>query len=129
VDRLGLSKDVALLGPIKGRDKWACFDGAALTVQPSHTENFGLSVAEALARGCPVVVTEGVQSRSVVEASGGGWVVPFDPTRLAATLDAAFADPAGTAARGRAGHDFVKRELAWDRIAAKLVAMYRSVTP
>ena len=126
--RLGLSDRVALLGPVHGRDKWACYDGATLTLQPSHTENFGLAVAEAMARSCPVVVTEGVQSRSLVEASGGGWVVPFDPARLAVTIDSALADPSGTAARGRAGHDYVKLELAWDRTAAKLVAMYRSVT-
>jgi glycosyltransferase involved in cell wall biosynthesis len=128
VARLGLTDRVALLGPVQGREKWACYDGAAVTVQPSHTENFGLSVAEAMARSCPVVVTEGVQSRSVVESSGGGWVVPFDPARLAATLDTALADSTGTSSRGRAGHDYVKRELAWDRIAAKLTAMYRSVT-
>lgn len=126
-ERLGLTNRIALLGAISGKEKWACYDGATVTVQPSHTENFGLSVAEAMARRCPVIVTKGVQSRSIVEASGGGWVVPFDPNRLAETLDVALSNLAASRERGQAGHDYVRRELGWDRIAQSLVSLYHNV--
>jgi glycosyltransferase involved in cell wall biosynthesis len=126
-ERLGLTNRIALLGAISGKDKWACYDGAAVTVQPSHTENFGLSVAEAMARRCPVIVTEGVQSRSIVEAAQGGWVVPFDPNQLAKTLDLALSDPASAQKRGHAGQDYVRRELGWDRIAQSLISLYHNV--
>lgn len=126
-ERLGLTNRIALLGAIYGKEKWACYDGAAVTVQPSHTENFGLSVAEAMARGCPVIVTEGVQSRSIVEAAQGGWVVPFHPDRLAETLDEALSNPSTTQTRGQAGQEYVRRELGWDRIAQTLVSLYHNV--
>jgi glycosyltransferase involved in cell wall biosynthesis len=127
VETLKLGNRVAMLGEISAKLKWNLFDGAALYVQPSHTENFGLAVAEAMARGCPVIVTEGVQSRSVVEAAGGGWVVPFDPDRLAATIDSALTDSAGSAARGRAAREAVRRELSWDRSAERLAAVYQNL--
>jgi glycosyltransferase involved in cell wall biosynthesis len=123
-ERLGLSNRIALLGPISGIEKWACYDGAAVTVQPSYTENFGLSVAEAMARGCPVIVTEGVQSRSIVEASNGGWVVPFDPNTLAEAIDNSLSNPGITVGRGLAGREYVRRELGWDRVAQSLIALY-----
>ena len=127
IERLGLTDRVGLLGTVSGAEKWACYDGATVYVQSSHTENFGLSVAEAMARGCPVVVTEGVQSRSLVEASNGGWVVPFDPTRLATALNEAVSDSETSSSRGRAGREFVRRELGWNRIAEKLVSVYQSL--
>ena len=125
--RLGIGDRLCLLGSVSGREKWACYDGAAVVVQPSHTESFGLSVVEAMARGRPVVVTEGVQSRSIVEAAGAGPVVPFDPTALAEALSSSLADADAAEARGLAGQAYVKRELRWDRAARSLVTLYASV--
>ena len=127
IQRLGIEKSVALLGAVSGSEKWGCYDGAAVYVQPSRTENFGLSVAEAMARGCPVIVTEGVQSRSVVEAANGGWIVPYDPNALAATLDVALSDSDVSSAKGRAGCEYVRQELGWDRIAEKLATVYQTL--
>ncbi len=127
IDRLGLNDRVVMLGAIEPRDKWAMYDGARLYIQSSRTENFGLSVAEALGRGCPVIVTEGVQSRSVVEAVRGGWVVPFDRDRLAAAIDEALASPAATRELGEKAAIAVKAELSWDRGAERLKDLYQSL--
>ncbi len=77
IDRLGLGNRVALLGPIAAAQRWHLFDGAIAFVLPSHSENFGIVVAEAMVRGCPVVVSAAVQAAEHVEAAGAGIVVPL----------------------------------------------------
>jgi glycosyltransferase involved in cell wall biosynthesis len=128
VDRLGLAGRVGLLGRIEPNARWALFDGATAFVLPSHSENFGMVVAEAMARGCPVVVTEGVQAKAQVRAAGAGRVVPPEPVALANALDSLLSDPAGGREAGAAGRVFVRSELTWDRVAARIRAMYHTIT-
>jgi len=49
---------IRLHGHVEGRDKAAAFVGADLFVLPSHSENFGIVVAEALAHAVPVLTTQ-----------------------------------------------------------------------
>jgi glycosyltransferase involved in cell wall biosynthesis len=127
IARLGLANRVVLLGPVAAADRWALFDGAAAFVLPSHSENFGMVVAEAMARGCPVVVTEGVQSKAQVLAAGAGRVVPFEPETLATALVELLCNPSTARAMGEAGRRYVHSELTWDRVAVRVHAMYRAV--
>lgn len=122
-----LTDRVGLLGPVPVSERWAAFDGAAVFVLPSHSENFGLVVTEAMARGCAVIVTDQVQSHEHVTASDAGVVVPVNTTAVAAALDAMFGDQAGTAARGEAGQRHAQAHFNWDRIAPRITEIYRVV--
>ncbi|HEY2627796.1 MAG TPA: glycosyltransferase, partial [Usitatibacter sp.] len=57
-DRLGLQR-AAFVGPLYGQQKWDEYSRADLFVLPTHSENFGMAVAEALAAATPAVVTRG----------------------------------------------------------------------
>ena len=57
--RLGISKLVIFEGGVYGNSKWELFRQADLFILPTHSENFGIVVAEALASGTPVVTTMG----------------------------------------------------------------------
>ena len=60
------------LGMLSGDLKWGAFHAAELFCLPSHQENFGIAVAEALACGLPVAIAEPVNiSGEVAEASAG----------------------------------------------------------
>ena len=127
VRRHGLSDRGALLGEVPAAERWGLFDGAAVFVLPSHSENFGMVVAEAMARGRPVVVTDGVQAKTHVLAAGAGAVVPFEPAALAAALDRYVADPEGAGRAGRAGREYVRSRLTWDGVAGRLRSLYQSL--
>ncbi len=87
VDTLGLGKTVIWAGYVDGPHKHALFDGAWMFVLPSFSENFGISVAEALSAGLPCVLGEGVAlSRSVAE-SGAGISVDTSAESIAAGID------------------------------------------
>jgi len=71
---LGIAERVVWTGMLTGRLKWAALQAAEVFVLPSHQENFGISVVEALASGTPVLISNRVNICHEVEVSGGGWV-------------------------------------------------------
>lgn len=72
VTSLGLIDRISWLGMLSGSLKWGAFRCSELFCLPSHQENFGIVVAEALACGLPVMIAEPVNiSREVAEAGAG----------------------------------------------------------
>ena len=90
-------------GMLEGAAKWGAFRGCEAFVLPSHTENFGIVVAEALACGKPVLISDRVNIWREVEAGGAGLVRPDTPAGTAALLRDFLALPASERdAMGRA---------------------------
>lgn len=102
------------------------YAAASLFVLPSHSENFGLVIAEALAAGVPALVTD-TTPWSGLPANGAGWCVPW--AQFGATLDRALATPAAElAAMGRRGRDWVERDYSWAHAAGLLHGFYHSLS-
>ena len=105
-----------------GADRPAPYAVAALFVLPSHSENFGLVIAEALAAGVPALVTDTTPWTGLA-VQGCGWCVPWE--KYAATLATALtAQPRELAAMGRCGRDWAAREFSWERAARLLREFY-----
>jgi glycosyltransferase involved in cell wall biosynthesis len=71
---LGISDRITWPGMLSGDLKWGAFRAAELFCLPSHQENFGIVVAEALACGLPVAIAEPVNISAEVAAAGAGLV-------------------------------------------------------
>jgi len=74
VDEAGLADRVHWPGMLKGNAKWGAFAISDAFVLPSHQENFGIAVAEALACGLPVLISDQVNIAPEIEADGCGLV-------------------------------------------------------
>ena len=74
--RLGIGARVHWPGMLKGDVKWGAFRSADAFILPSHQENFGFVVAEAMACLTPVLVSNKVNIWREVETSRGGFVEP-----------------------------------------------------
>lgn len=72
---LGVASRVYWPGMLQGSRKWSALKNADLFVLPSHQENFGIVVAEALASSCPVLTTRQVNIWKEIEEAGAGWAV------------------------------------------------------
>lgn len=72
--RLGIAEKVHLPGMLVGSVKWGAFRSCEAFVLASHQENFGIVVAEALACGRPVIITDKVNIADTIEACGCGLI-------------------------------------------------------
>jgi glycosyltransferase involved in cell wall biosynthesis len=117
---------ISFHGWVSGGDKTTLINKASLFVLPSHQENFGISVAEAMAGSVPVLVTRGVNLAAEIEACGAGWVVNRDAAALAEALRDAMGNRAELERRGRAGRVLAER-FRWPVVAHELMAMYEQI--
>jgi glycosyltransferase involved in cell wall biosynthesis len=103
---------------------------ASLFLLPSHGENFGLSIAEALANGVPALVSD-TTPWSGLNANGAGWCVAWRD--FGRVLREATAESAGALrARGVVAQEWVLREFSWEKSARVLLDFYsglRAVAP
>jgi glycosyltransferase involved in cell wall biosynthesis len=96
---------------------------ASLFVLPSHSENFGLVIAEALAAGVPALVTD-TTPWSGLAANGCGWCVPWEEYD-GALATALATKPDALQAMGRRAADWVRRDYSWAKAAGLLHEFYR----
>lgn len=82
----GVADRIHWPGMMRGDAKWGSFRNAVAFVLPSHQENFGIVVAEAMACGLPVLITDKVNIWREVEGCGGGLVANDDPEGIARLL-------------------------------------------
>lgn len=124
---LGVADRVLFVGPVSDVHKWALYERAQLFVLPSYSENFGNVVAEAMAMGCPSLVTAEVGIAPLVTAAGAGKVVSGVPEELAAQIAGLLADPVARREMGRKAAAAARAELSWPGIAAQAERLYRDV--
>ncbi len=111
VDTLGLQADVTWTGMLTGNEKWAAFRAADVFVLPSHQENFGVAVVEALACGVPVLISSGVNIWREIRQDGAGFVEADDEAGTMRLLSQwmALDEPARSAMRENARRCFAAR--------------------
>lgn len=73
-ERLGIATRVTWAGMLRGAAKWGALRAAEMLVLPSHQENFGVVVAEALAVGTPALISNKVNIWREILADGAGLV-------------------------------------------------------
>jgi glycosyltransferase involved in cell wall biosynthesis len=83
---LGIADRLTWPGMLSGDLKWGAFRAAELFCLPSHQENFGIAVAEALACGLPVAIAEPVNISAEVGAAGAGLVHADTPAGTTGAL-------------------------------------------
>lgn len=116
---------VSMEGALAGEAKFQAFAEADVFVQPSYSENFGLTVAESLACRRPVLVTKGAPWPGVV-THGCGWWIDTGEEALVAGLRVALATPDDELdAMGRRGEAWVREAFAWDVIGQQMAGVYR----
>ncbi len=106
---LGLSARVRFAGDLDEEELETCYDAADLFVLATLRETYGMAVAEALARGLPVVSTRTGAIPAMVGTDAGIIVEPGDEAALAAALRRVMTDPSlrarlAAGARSRRGH-------------------------
>ena len=122
---LGLEDDeLIFLGAVAGDRKLALFRSCDVFALPTHHENFGYVLVEALACGLCVVTTRAVAIASELQSTGAAVLAEATPEQFAEAIDHLMADRNASRARGEMGR---QRTLEWldaGRIIRQYERMY-----
>jgi glycosyltransferase involved in cell wall biosynthesis len=124
----GAPERVIFTGMLEGAEKQSVFKDADLFVLPSLTENFALAAVEAMAMGCPVIVSEGVKTAPDIAAAGAGLVVASEAGALQRAMNRLLDDDTTRRRMGEAARVFA-RGLDWPVVVGRLEEAYRAMIP
>ena len=119
---------VRLPGPLFGEDKDALLRSAYVFVHTSRWEGMPYAVLEALATGCPVLLTSATNLGEFVERSGAGVVVDGTPEGVReglTTILTASADRYG--AMCEASLRLASQRFTWSVVAEQVAGAYRAI--
>lgn len=124
---LSESDRIEFVGEVSGADKWRLLESASVFVLPTHSENFGLVIAEALMAGTPVITTHGAPWQ-ILEEHHAGWWIPMSIDSVEQTLRNAIHTPLPQlAGMGLRGHNLVVERFGWPQIGQQMLEVYRSL--
>jgi glycosyltransferase involved in cell wall biosynthesis len=126
--RLGLDARVTFTGFVAEAEKVDHYRLGHVLVFPSSMEGFGLSVAEAMSCGLPIVASNrGSLPELYVEGEGGFFCDATDRAAFAGRLLTLLSDPALGAKFGDANRERVDQRFRWDHCAAVTARIYDEV--
>lgn len=115
---------VHFVGALYGADKASALASADLFVLPTHSENFGMAVAEGLASGAPAIVSKGAPWQGLEREECGWWIdVGVEPL-VAALREALGKDDETLSALGARGRAWMQRDFSWATVGRRMTDVY-----
>lgn len=124
--REGVAERVVFTGMLSGIEKLDALASAGVWALPSHTENFGNAIVEALAAGRATVISPAVNIAAEIAASDAGIVAPLTAEAFGAEIAALLRDDVRRAALGARARTFARR-YDWSIVGPRLAEMYAQV--
>lgn len=125
--QLGIDGCTVWPGFLKGEEKLAAFLDAEVFVLPSWSENFGIAVVEAMAAGCPVVVSDQVAIHGEIARAGAGYVARCDAESVADAVCRVLGDSRARETMGNEGKCLTQTHYSPEAFTRKMVAAYSAV--
>ena len=120
-------KNVNFVGAKYGEDKWDFLRSADVMVLPTHSENFGIVVAEALALGVPVITTQGTPWEDL-EINQCGWWINLSVINLQKTIEKATHTSANTLENmGIQGRKLVAEKYEIKVVTNQIIELYQKI--
>jgi glycosyltransferase involved in cell wall biosynthesis len=127
IERLGATDIIQLVGSVPEEGKAAYYRRASLFILPSHFENVGIVVAEALSYGIPVITTKETPWE-MLSTENCGWHINMNDRELASAIaDATGSTPTQLDAMGMRGRAAVISRYGWKAIGEQTLATYEWV--
>jgi glycosyltransferase involved in cell wall biosynthesis len=122
-----LAKYTTITGFVSGDLKAELLTKADLFVLPSYYENFGIAVAEAMAAGVPVVISDRIHIAEDIQQAEAGWVGPLEVGAIANSIKSALLNPQERQRRGLNGKEYAKKHYNWEAIAQQTIDAYQQI--
>jgi glycosyltransferase involved in cell wall biosynthesis len=122
----GVEGRVRFEGNLDDDGRLRALEAASIVVAPSYRENFGMAIAEAMAAGVPVLVTDCVNSWPGVKASGAGVIVKPTVDAVTAGIAELLRRSAEWPTMGASGQNFVSENYSPAAVGSRMAAAYRA---
>lgn len=120
---LGLQR-IEFSGALHGAAKWQAYADSDLFVLPTYSENFGMSIAEALASGTPALVSKGAPWSGLEARRAGRWIdIGVDPL-VAGLEDLLQREPRELRDMGINGRTWMTEAYSWRTIGQRMAELY-----
>lgn len=123
----GVETIVNFIGSIYGDKKWHLYQDADIFILPTHSENFGIVVAESLACGTPVITTDGTPWNELVSYKCGWYTHVGTEATIEALRAAIHTTDQEREQMGRNGRKLVEEKYSVKIIAEEMVKMYERI--
>jgi glycosyltransferase involved in cell wall biosynthesis len=123
----GLIDRATFTGALQGDQRVAALQESEVFMLTSYSENFGQAVAEAMACGIPVLVSDRVNLWPEVEQAGAGYVVRCEAEAAAEALARLLDDPAQSRRMGRAGKQLAREKFPWSVVGGQMECLYEEI--
>ena len=127
VERLNLAQRLHVVGPIYGDEKRHMLRDAFAFVLPSRQEGFSVAIAEAMACGLPVIISEDCHFPEVARVNAGR-IVQLDIGQLTDAMLNLSINGDDAEQMGSAARQLVETRYTWPKIAEQMVGVYDQIT-
>lgn len=124
---VGIRDRTHFVGFVSGDRKHLLLQGSDLFALPSHSENFGIAVLEAMAAELPVLITPEVALADLVQSEQLGWVASQAPSELAFAIQACLDAPQEARDMGKRASQLVRSQFTWQSKIHQLIRRYQSL--
>lgn len=125
--KLGVENLIHFIGGVYGDKKWELFKKADLFVLPTHSENFGIVVAEALACGTPVITTQGTPWQELESYHCGWWTEIGTEATTKALKEFLQCTETQLEQMGKNGRKLIEEKYSSQKVAQDMVELYKKV--
>ena len=129
IKETGLGPHIALPGAVGQEQLDRFYDAADLFLMPSLYEGYGMVLAEAMARGLPIVCTTGGAAAETVPADAGIKVPPGDEKALSDAILRVLNDAGLRRRMGEASWAAGQKLPRWDDTARIIAGVIKELTP
>lgn len=123
---LQIAPQVLFTGPVYDDDRYDALKCADVWTLSSHTENFAIALLEALAAGCPTVISPAVNLAPQVSAAGAGVVSALSDDAFAAAITSLLSDAKRRSELTAAGRAFAAR-YDWANVSRPIASLYERI--
>lgn len=122
----GIEKAVTFMGMLQGKDKAEAFAAADAFVLPSYSENFGITVIEAMVSRLPVLISDQVNISTPIKEAEAGLVIQCEVGKLRDAMAVLYNQPDLRHRLVENATNLVNSTYTWDVAIKRLISMYEA---
>ena len=118
-------KNIDFKDAIYGQDKFEYLRNSELFVLPTHSENWGIAILEALACSIPAICTTGAPWEGLITKKCGDWIDLTENNLIDSMQRLMFLSSSERNEMGNRGYEWISQDFSWDAIGQKTLLAYK----